>query len=590
MRGDGLAGGDGGAQRLGELIPAALRGMAAGVAERGGPIPAGGPAAVAAALVAEGGELAAGRAGLEAAAERGRREPEAAAAQAGAAGRATAEPGGRNSAEAASVQAAASGPAAALVSGRAPTVPRAGSSPHPATDRGGPSPADAGPAAERRDRKPTGGPVATRSAESAPLPPALPRRGVGAEAALEELSRLLAAGSADPADPSCAAHLHCPPLAVAVAADVVASALNPSMDSWDQAPVASELEREFTTGIARLCYPAAETPDAVVTTGGTESNLLGLLLARENGILQSVCGANAHHSVARAAWLLGLPAPIVVPCEGDRMIPAALAEVAGPGTVVVATAGTTNTGTLDPLPEIAEICRRNKSRLHVDAAYGGTALCSDALKHKLAGLELADSVALDLHKFGWQPVAAGLFAAREAADLAALTVRAEYLNADDDTEAGLPDLLGRSIRTSRRPDAFRMAVTLRALGTEGLGALVERCCATAAEVAERVERHPGLRLWGRPELSTVVLRPVAADETGDDELVARVRRALLEAGTAVIGRAALPTGPGGENQLWLKLTLLHPHTTAEDYRPLLDRIVATASAELVAHRESPVAS
>ncbi|WP_410610554.1 pyridoxal phosphate-dependent decarboxylase family protein [Amycolatopsis sp. lyj-109] len=519
MRADGLAGGDGGADRLGELIPVALRAMAVGVAERGGPIPAGGPAAVAAALVAERGEPG------QAATDFEPGEPEAVPAP------------------------AELGPA-----GFAP-----------------PGPHDAAPA-----------PAAGRGA--------LPRRGVGAEAALEQLSRLLAAGSADPSDPACAAHLHCPPLAVSVAADVVASALNPSMDSWDQAPVASELEREFTTGIARLCYPGAALPDAVVTTGGTESNLLGLLLARENGIVQPVCGANAHHSVARAAWLLGLPAPIVVPCEGDRLLPDALDKLLTPGCVVVATAGTTNTGTLDPLPEIAAICRRHGARLHADAAYGGMALCSDTLRPKLAGLDLADSVALDLHKFGWQPVAAGLFAAREAADLGALTVRAEYLNADDDTEAGLPDLLGRSIRTSRRPDAFRMAVTVHALGTDGLGALVERCCATATEVARRVEAHPGLRLWGPPELSTVVLRPLVADEAGGDELVARVRRALLEAGTAVIGRAALPTGPGGANQLWLKLTLLHPHTTADDYLPLLDRIVATACAELVAGRESPVAS
>ncbi|WP_410669219.1 pyridoxal phosphate-dependent decarboxylase family protein [Amycolatopsis sp. cmx-4-68] len=547
MRGDGLAGGEGGAQRLGELIPAALRGMAAGIAERGGPVPAGGPAAVAAALVAE------------------RGEPVPAAADAVTAGRGGPEPAAFGGAEpVAVVDGAGLEPAAGVWS--APPATR----PEPAT---------------------------VRSAEAAPIVDAapsagggLPRRGVGAEAALEELSRLLAAGSADPADPACAAHLHCPPLAVSVAADVVASALNPSMDSWDQAPVASELEREFTAGIARLCYPRAGTPDAVVTTGGTESNLLGLLLARETGIVQAVCGANAHHSVARAAWLLGLPAPLVVPCEGDRMRPDALADVLTPGAVVVATAGTTNTGTLDPLPEIAAVCRRAGARLHVDAAYGGMLLCSDELRSKLAGLELADSVALDLHKFGWQPVAAGLFAAREVADLAALTVRAEYLNADDDTEAGLPDLLGRSIRTSRRPDAFRMAVTVRALGTDGLGALVERCCATAAEVAGLVEAHPGLRLWGAPELSTVVLRPVVADETGDDELVARVRRAMLEAGTAVIGRAALPTGPGGAPQLWLKLTLLHPHTTAEDYRPLLDGIAATAGAELLAGRESPVAS
>ncbi|WP_409181870.1 pyridoxal phosphate-dependent decarboxylase family protein [Amycolatopsis sp. VS8301801F10] len=477
-----LAGGPGGADRLVQLLPAALRGMAAGAAERGGPVPAGGPAAVAAALA----------------------------------------------------------------------------------------------------RTPSAG---------------LARDGVGAEHALEELSALLAAGSADPADPACAAHLHCPPLAVSVAADVVASALNPSMDSWDQAPVASEIEREFTTGIARLCYPDAARPDAVITSGGTESNLLGLLLARESAVTRPVCGANSHHSVARAAWLLGLPAPVVVPCVDDRMVPAALAEALAPlgaQAVVVATAGTTNTGRIDPLPEIAEICRRTGARLHVDAAYGGLALCSESLRSRVAGLELADSVALDLHKFGWQPVAAGVFAARAETDLQALTVRAEYLNADDDTEAGLPDLLGRSLRTSRRPDAFRMAVTLRALGTAGIGALVERCCANASGVHAMVEDHPALRSWGAPELSTVVFRPVAADElpgSAGDDLVAQVRRTLLEDGTAVIGRGALPTGPDGEAQLWLKLTLLHPHTKPADYRVLLDA-VATVAADLRARvtRESPVAS
>ncbi|MFD2494398.1 pyridoxal phosphate-dependent decarboxylase family protein [Amycolatopsis jiangsuensis] len=445
---------------------------------------------------------------------------------------------------------------------------------------------------------PASGLPSPRPESSAPATGAgLPLRGVGAERALEELSTLLAAGAADPADPACAAHLHCPPLAVAVAADVVASALNPSVDSWDQAPVAGELERQFTAGIARLCYPSAERPDAVVTSGGTESNLLGLLLARERSgtAIRPVCGENSHHSVARAAWLLGLPAPVVVACADDRMLPAALADALtaldGPA-VVVATAGTTNTGRIDPLPEIAEICRRAGARLHVDAAYGGLALCSPALSGRVAGLELADSVALDLHKFGWQPVAAGLFATREAADLGALTVRAEYLNADDDTEAGLPDVLGRSLRTSRRPDAFRMAVTVRALGVRGLGALVEHCCATASAVHELVTGHPALRSWGPPELSTVVFRPREADELpgpAGDELVARVRRTLLEEGTAVIGRGLLPTGPDGSPQRWLKLTLLHPHATVAEYRPILDA-VAAAAANSVAVRESPVAS
>ena len=77
------------------------------------------------------------------------------------------------------------------------------------------------------------------------------------------------------------------------------------------------------------------------------------------------------------------------------------------------------------------------------------------------------------------------------------TMLRDYLSADDDTEAGLPDLLGRSLRTSRRPDAFKIAVTLRALGRTGVGALVDHCCDTAAAVAEAVRAHPGLRLWAR---------------------------------------------------------------------------------------------
>ncbi|MGW4486087.1 pyridoxal phosphate-dependent decarboxylase family protein [Amycolatopsis sp. NPDC004368] len=433
---------------------------------------------------------------------------------------------------------------------------------------------------ERNGPIPSGGPASVAATlATTGTTPRLPKTGMGAEQALEHYSALLAAGSADPSHPLCAAHLHCPPLAVSIAADIAASAMNPSMDSWDQAPMASELEAEFLAGIANLCYPTAPHPDAVVTSGGTESNLLGLLLARETtGTIRPVCGTNSHHSVSRAAWLLGLPAPIVVPCHNDRLIPEALAETLKPlgaEAVVVATAGTTNTGRIDPLQQIADICHLSGARLHVDAAYGGLTLFSETLAPKLEGIDRADSIALDMHKFGWQPVAAGLFAARDAADLSALTVRAEYLNADDDTEAGLPDLLGRSIRTSRRPDAFRMAVTVRALGTDGLGALVERCCTTATEVNELVERHPALQSWGTPELSTVVFRPRGAD----DEVVARVRRTLLEAGTAVIGRGLMPTGPDGAPQLWLKLTLLHPHTTAADYVALLDQVAATAETE-----------
>jgi L-2,4-diaminobutyrate decarboxylase len=402
---------------------------------------------------------------------------------------------------------------------------------------------------------PRGGPAAVAAAVDMDL---LPEVGVGEASALDELSRLLVAGSVDPTHPWCAAHLHGPPLAVAAAADLVASITNPSMDSWDQAPVASELERALTRAIARLVGHT----DAVITSGGTESNLLGLLLPRElHGGVQPVCGRNAHHSVARAAWLLGLPAPLLVDCADGRLrvddLRSVLAGLDRPA-VVVATAGTTDAGAIDPIPEIRAAAP--KAWLHVDASYGGVALFSDRLAGLLDGVAEADSVAVDLHKFGWQPIAAGVFATHRS--LSVLDTQADYLNAADDTEAGMPDLLGRSLRTSRRPDAFKIAVTLRALGRQGIGALVEQCCVVADDVADLIEKHPRLELWARPTLSTVVFRPVGA---GDAD-VAGIRRRLLDEGAAVVGRATI------DGQVWLKLTLLRPGATADEYAGLLDLV------------------
>ncbi|MFJ7072564.1 pyridoxal phosphate-dependent decarboxylase family protein [Streptomyces sp. NPDC098781] len=391
--------------------------------------------------------------------------------------------------------------------------------------------------------------------------------------ALHTLVRALAATAADPADPLCAAHLHCPPLAVATAADLAVCVLNPSLDSWDQAPGASELEGLVTEAFALEVYgtrtaapasPAGATPAALITTGGTESNQLALLLAREahGAGVRLVHGANAHHSLPRAAWLLGLPEPVVVPAPAGALDPAALdealTELPGPH-LVAATAGTTDAGIIDPLPEIAALCEAHRARLHIDAAYGGGLLLSGRYRERLTGLDAADTVTLDLHKLGWQPVAAGLLAVRDPSDLAVLHHHAEYLNADDDTEAGLPDLLGRSLRTSRRPDVLKIAVTLKTLGRTGLGLLVEQVCDTAREFAALVHDHPGFELYDRPTLSTVLFRPAhAADDT-----VAAVRRRLLTDGRAVLGRARI------DGRLWLKVTLLNPRTRPDDLAALL---------------------
>lgn len=473
-------------------------------------------------------------------------------------------------------------------------------------DRGGPLPAG-GPERVRTTLANALAPQRTEQDDGAQTAATLaPERAESAEQLLARLTRVLAAHSADPAEPACAAHLHCPPLAVAVAADLAVSALNPSLDSWDQGPAAVEVERDVLREISTLVgYGHAAT--GTLTSGGTESNLLGMLLARDTapqgqpaaGRPRAVFSSTAaHFSVRRNAEVLGISPGSLWQVEtgaDDRMDPgaldAALGQLAGTGTpaVVVATAGSTDLGAVDPLPQLAAVTRRHGAWLHVDAAYGGGALFSERLAPLLDGLDQADTVALDLHKLGWQPVAAGILLARDADLFAPIEQRVAYLNAADDEDAGYRGLLGHSLRTTRRADAFKVAVTLRALGHSGLGALVDRCHDLARHAARRIAAEPDLELTATPVLTTVVFRYHPAPDTAEsaspgqcsaaapavdpkvvDEYNAQLRRELLATGAAVVGRTELGSESGA---LRLKLTLLNPDTTLTQVDALVDRVL-----------------
>lgn len=434
--------------------------------------------------------------------------------------------------------------------------------------RGGPIPAADPDTVTRRIREALGQQV-------------LPEVGTGAVQALRDLVDALAWGAADPRDSRCAAHLHCPPLAVAVAADLAVSALNPSLDSWDQAPSGVVVEAEVIAALAELTgLPVAA--GGTVTSGATESNLMGVLLAREHAGagLTVLCSEVAHFSVRQAGRVAGLPDDAVrtVPVdELDRIDVAALETVlrlhGGSPVAIVATAGTTDLGAVDPLGPISELAARHGAWLHVDAAYGGGALFSDRLAPLLAGVDRADSVALDLHKLGWQPVPAGAFLVRHADLLLPLHRRGAYLNSPDDEEAGLRGRLGESLRTTRRADAFPMAVTMRALGRRGLGALVERCHALAWHAAERVRTDERFLLAAEPTLTTVLFRYVGAgDGPAGDRANALLRRRLIAEGRAVVGRTER------HGRTWLKLTLLNPHASPIDVDHVLDDVAAAGAA------------
>lgn len=451
---------------------------------------------------------------------------------------------------------------------------------------------------ERPGPLPAGGPDGVERRVETAITRLLPERGTGAEEALRLFAHITAAESTDPAHPGCVGHLHCPPLAVAAAADVIASVLNPSMDSWDQAPVASILESRLIAELSELAGYRPTEATGVFTTGGTESNLMGLLLAREHcmaerfgvdatadglpaaaGQARIFTSEQSHFSVQRAAALIGLGERSVVSIPTDEHnqmdVGALRSALARPGIVplaVVATAGTTDFGAIDPVARIAELTSELGVWLHVDAAYGGALLFSDRLAGLLDGIERADSIAMDLHKFGWQPVAAGVFLARQRETLKPLARNVAYLNPTDDEEAGYISLLHRSLRTTRRPDVIKVAATFRALGRAGIGALIEACHELAQQAAAIIAAQPRLELDAEPVLSTVVFRYRTDDPADSDRVNAALRRNLLHEGVAVVGRAEHPHG------VRLKLTILNPAIRVEDLSQLIARVVAAGLA------------
>ncbi len=452
---------------------------------------------------------------------------------------------------------------------------------------------------------PAGSTSSVLGAVAAALGPAeLPRRGIGDAEALRTLAQVMFGQGLDLSHPYAAAHLQAPPLTVAVAADALASVSNASLDTYDSGPSAIGVERWLVTALAKLAG-LSERADGVLTPGGSISNLLGILLARDTVALRAridarregtsalpgpvvFCSELAHFSMHRACAVMGLGENAVRPISTDAQHRMRVGELEralrtlSPGETpiaIVATAGTTDFGSVDPLPELAALARAYGVWLHVDAAYGFGTLFSRTLSSRLAGIERADSITLDLHKLGWQPAAASVLLVANPTAFSALEREVAYLNPRDDAEAGLDGLLGRSLQTTRRPDALKIATTMLALGTDGLGQLVDACHELARHAQGRIEAHPDLELVAPAEMTTVVFRYLCRRGAAiypqfEDEVNGALRRHLLERGAALIGRTAVRLGGHSSvERVCLKLTLLNPTATPADLDELLGLIV-----------------
>jgi L-2,4-diaminobutyrate decarboxylase len=409
--------------------------------------------------------------------------------------------------------------------------------------------------------------------------------------------------------PRTAAHLHTPVAVPALAAEIVISTLNQSMDSFDQAPAATVIEQMVCRWICHLAG-LPDSADGSFTAGGTQSNYMGLLLARDHFLatrwqwcarvkglppeashLRILCSDAAHFSVEKAAIQLGLgtSAVVRVPCdrgfrmqptELDRMITGLRAQGLEPF-AVVATAGTTDFGSFEPLTAIASIARLHRLWMHVDAAYGGALLLSQKHRHRLEGLELADSIAIDFHKAFFQPISCGAFLLADSKRFDLIRVHADYLNSEERESDGVPDLVTRSVLTTRRFEALKLWISLQAIGEEQFGAMIDQLAQLASGAAARLEASGEFEVLHQPEFGCVVFR-FRGDSAQDAEGINRaIPQNLFASGTAVIGHTMV-RGKG-----CLKLTFSNPCTTAKEVEQLLDTI-AVCGRRLAAALKNPL--
>ncbi len=404
----------------------------------------------------------------------------------------------------------------------------------------------------------------------------------------------------------------------------IVTALNQNMVKLETSKIASVIEKQVLAKVHRLVFQRADGfytrhvqhPDSALgafTENGTLANYTALWAARNRlfpgieqegvyeayqrrGVRRCVVLASrlGHYSLRKAAGLLGIGNRHLVPLEVDagwRVDAAALArtvrEMTRPGTdtmilAVVGIAGATETGTVDPLETMAEICADYGIHFHVDAAWGGPTLTSETHGHLLSGIERADSATVDGHKQFYMPMTCGMVLFRDPATLDAVAYHANYINRRGSVDLGI-----RSISGSREATSLILGCALRIMGAGGYALLIDHGIETARAFAEEIRRREDFELVSAPELNILTYRLCprryrqrlqscgAEEKRAVNERLNRlnrdVQRRQREAGKSFVSRTTL-SGPGTGNEpvVVLRAVIMNPMTTPAVLSEILD--------------------
>jgi aromatic-L-amino-acid/L-tryptophan decarboxylase len=396
------------------------------------------------------------------------------------------------------------------------------------------------------------------------------------------------------------------PAPLGVLGDFLAAAINPSCAGGDHAAI--YLERCCIRWLEELIGFPTDGSMGILVSGASAASLTCLAAARhwtaaragwdvrEEGLfggrphLTLYVSEEAHSCIRKAAELLGLGA------RGVRMIPVnerfqidvrALREAISTDRAsgrqpfcVVASAGTVNTGAIDPLDELADLCSREDLWLHVDGAYGAIGVLDPERANRYSGMERVDSLALDPHKWLAVPVECGCALVRDEKILRdTFSLVPPYLRTEEGKGfGGLPWFSEYGSQQTRGFRALKLWMVLQQAGRAGLTDLVCRHNALAQRLALLIDADPDLECLAPVELSIVCFRYAPAELRGDDSRLNAVNKAIME--KVQSGGEAFLSGTVLRGQFALRACILHFATTEEDIRALLDVVRRVGAQEV----------
>ena len=422
-----------------------------------------------------------------------------------------------------------------------------------------------------------------------------PEEGLAADVILDKFEQEIAPYPFGNGHPRFFGWVNPPPSVIGIFADALAAAMNPSCAGGNHAAI--YVEREVVGWFRRILGFPAEAMGLLVS-GGSMAALTALAVARHTKCpfdvrsrgLQSVASrlvvyrsGETHGCHQKAVELLGIGSDNLRTVDHDsslRLVPAALdaairkdVEAGLTPLAVVANAGTVNTGAIDPIDEIGVICRRHDVWLHVDGAYGAPAVLSERYKSQLSGLEQADSIALDPHKWLYVPVEAGLVLVRDGAAMrAAFSLVPPYLRTDGDIEGvgGPPWFSEYGFQQTRGFRALKVWMAVQYHGLAGHRKAIERDIDHARALAEALRAASDFQLFEPQGLSIVCFRYLPRAERATPEALDTINQLLLTR-LQLSGRVFL-SSTTIDGRFWLRACFVNPLASDDDVGAILDAV------------------